>query len=161
MGALIEAVPKSWWSNDYLLRSSDGSLALLDVSNWRERAEFEIEGVMYHLYREGLVRGAFVLAGAGGIVVRAFKPSPLRDGFEMELNGTSYALRKVSMFGRPFGAFRGDEQVGTISPLRLASRRAVIDLPADWPAPVQVFVFWLALVIWSRRKPWVASHGGG
>jgi hypothetical protein len=30
------------------------------------------------------------------------------------------------------------------------SRRTIIDLPPDWSIPIQVFAFWLVLVIWNR-----------
>ena len=57
---MIEAVPKHIFSNDYILRASDGQLAELDVSSWRERAEFVLDGASYRLYRDGIV-GPFVL----------------------------------------------------------------------------------------------------
>ena len=154
---MLEATPKHFFSNDYVLRSSGETLAELDVSSWRERAEFEIDGVPHRLYREGLVSGAFVLERDGGISARAVKPSAFRDRFELEWGSRSYTIRKLSWYGRRFGIFSDTQQVGGIAPAGAFSRRTVVQLPSDWPAALQVFVFWLALVIWNRDAAAAAS----
>jgi hypothetical protein len=32
------------------------------------------------------------------------------------------------------------------------SRRANIDLPAEWPLPTRAFLFWLALLMWKQEQ---------
>ena len=148
---MLEAAPRHFLSNDFVLRSSDRTIAELDVSAWRERAEFELEGVSYRLYREGFMSGAFVLERAGVIVARAVKPSVFRARFELDIGGQAFTLRKASVFSSRFAVFAGDRQVGEIRRARLFTRRAILELPSEWSAAIQLFVFWLALVIWKRE----------
>lgn len=149
---MLEAVPKGVFSNDYVLLSSGEALGELDVSVWRERAEFELAGVPHRLYREGMMSGAFVLERAGTVVARAVKPSVFRERFEVDLGGRPFTLRKLSLFSRTFGVFFGEQQVGSISRAGFFTRRALLELPPDWPPAFQLFVFWLALVSWKRNK---------
>ena len=154
---MLEASPKHLLSNDYVLRSSGATLAVLDVSRWRERAEFELDGFTWTLVRERLFGGRFVLQRGADVVARATKPSVFRDRFEVEFGQVAFTLRKPTPFTRRFGVFEGERQVGEIAPASFFSRRVIVDLPSDWPPAVHVYVFWLVLLIWNREKN---SDGG-
>ena len=147
---MLEADPKHFFSNDFVVRSSDRTITSLDVSMWRERAEFELDGVSHRLYREGFMSGAFVLERAGFVIARAMKPSAFSSRFEVDIGGRPFTLRKLSVFARRFGVFSGEQQVGVIRPVGAFTRRTAVELPSDWPAAVQLFIFWLSLVIWNR-----------
>ena len=147
---MIEAVPKHIFSNDYVLRGTDGRVAELDVSSWRERAEFVLDGATYRLYRDGMA-GPFVMERDGTVIARARKPSVFRNRFEIELPDRSCELRKTSLSGRRFGVFEGDRAAGEMAQAGFLGRRIRLSLPADWPAAIQVYLFWLALVIWNRE----------
>jgi hypothetical protein len=155
---MIEAVSKHIFSNDYVLHGAEGSVAELDVSGWRERAEFVLDGASYRLYRDGMV-GPFVIERDGAVIASARKPSAFRDRFEVELPDRTYVLRKTSWSGRRFGVFEGDRAVGEMAQTGWFSRRIRLSLPADWPAAVHIFLFWLALVIWNRDAAAAASTG--
>lgn len=147
---MLEAVPKRLFSTDYLLRSPDGDFAELDVSGWRERAEFELDGAAYRLYREGMVSGAFVLERDGVAAARAWKPSAFRSTFELDAGGRALTLRRASLFRRRFALLDGGREVGSVGPAGLFSRRVRVDLPAALPFALQIFVFWLVLLMWER-----------
>ncbi|HEX2206805.1 MAG TPA: hypothetical protein VHG93_03930 [Longimicrobium sp.] len=149
---MIEAVPTSWFSGDYLLQQPHGTVAELDVSAWREKAEFEVQGGRYRLSREGMRSGAFVLESQGQMLARAVKPSAFRARFEVQFAGRTYELRRGGWASSSFGVFAGHQQVGSVRRAGVFSRRAYIDLPDDWPLAAQVFIFWLALVIWNRER---------
>jgi hypothetical protein len=153
---MIEAVPKHIFSNDYVLRGTDGRVAELDVSSWRERAEFVLDGVSYRLYRDGIV-GPFVMERDGAVIARARKPSTVRNRFEVELPDRTCELRKTSLSGRRFGVFEGDRAAGEMAQAGFLGRRIRLSLPADWPAAIHIFLFWLALVIWNREAAVAAS----
>lgn len=155
---MIEAVPKHAFSNDYVLRASDGRMAALDVSSWRERAEFELDGASYRLYRDGIV-GPIVLEREGTVIARARKPSVFRDRFEIELPDRTCVLRRISFSGRRFGVFEGERHVGEMAQAGYFTRRIRLALPADWPEAIQIYLFWLALVIWNRETSAVAAAG--
>jgi hypothetical protein len=150
-GIVIEAVPQGWFSNSYRLQQPHGTVAELDVSNWREKAEFDVEGGHYRLYREGFASGAFVLERDGKTVARALKPSAFRARFQVEIGGRAFELRRGGWTSN-FGVFDGERQVGSIRRAAMFTRRAIIDLPDAWPLAAQVFVFWLVLVIWIRDQ---------
>lgn len=148
---MIEAVPRGWFSNSFRLQQPHGTVAEIDVSNWREKAEFDVQGGHYRLYREGFASGAFVLERDGQVVARALKPSAFRSRFEVQLGGRTLDLRRAA-WSSNFGLFDGERQVGSIRRAGILTRRALIDLPDDWPLAAQVFVFWLVLVIWIRDQ---------
>ena len=154
---MLEAAPKHFLSNDFEIRSSGRTITSLDVSLWRERAEFELDGVSHRLYRDGLMSGAFVIERAGFVIARAMKPSAFRSRFDVDIGGRPFTVRKLSMFGRRFGVFSGEQQVGVIRPVGAFTRRTAVELPSDWTPAVQLFVFWLALVIWNREASAAAS----
>ena len=147
---MVEAVPTHIFSNDYVVRGTDGTVADLDISSWRERAEFVLDGATYRLYRDGLV-GPFVLERDGVVKARARKPSAFRSRFEVELPDRTCELRKISLGGRRFGVFEGDRAAGEVAQTGFFGRRIRLSLPADWPEAIHVFLLWLALVIWNRE----------
>lgn len=148
---MIEAVPKSWFSGDYRLQQAPGTVAELDVSGWREKAEFDIHGGHYRLDREKAPSRAFVLMRDTQQLARALKPSAFRSRFEVQVGGRTFEMRRGGWQSN-FTLLDGERQVGSVRRAGVFTRRAIIDLPDDWPLPVQVFVFWLALVIWNREQ---------
>ncbi len=148
---MLEATPTGLFSRDFSIEAGGQRIAVLDVSWWKEAGEISIAGQPYRLYRESLL-GAFVLERQGAAVARATKPSVFRSLFDLELADGLYSLRRAFVFGKNFSVYRGEVEVGSVQRAHWLSRRALIDLPADWPVPVQVFVFWLVLMIWNRRK---------
>jgi hypothetical protein len=149
--ALLEIAPRNIFSNTYEFRTASHELVALRASLWRERAEFDLQGSQYRLQREGRLTGPFLLERDGRVIARAVKPSAFRERFEIEANGTAYTLRKPSAFRRRFYMFSGEQQIGEIAPVNAFSRRARINLPDDIPLAEQLFIFWLALLMWKRR----------
>jgi hypothetical protein len=154
---MLEAKPLGLFSRDFDVESEGRKIAFLDVALWREAGEVLIEDQPYKLYREGLMSGAFVLEKEGRIVARAMKTSAFRAHFDLELRSHRCSLTRTSLFGRSFSVLQGSEVIGSIRPAGVFTRRAIIDLPRDWPTPVQVFVFWLVLVIWNRDRSAAAA----
>lgn len=148
---MLEATRRHLFSSDFVVRSPSGATVELDVAVWRERAEFDVDGARHRLYREGRMRGAFVLERAGFPLAKAIKPSAFKTRFEIEFQGRTYVLRKRSVFSRRFIVTLGEQEVGGIRPAGLFSRRTFVDLPPDWPLAVKLFVFWLVLIIWKRE----------
>lgn len=147
---MLEAKPVSMFSRDFGIEAEGRRIALLDVSCWKEAGEISIEGESYRLFRERLMSGAFILEKAGQAVARAIKPSAFRSRFDLELAGRSCTLSPDSLFRRSFSVLQNGVAVGNIRRAGLFTRRAIIDLPGDWSLPLQVFVFWLVVVIWNR-----------
>jgi hypothetical protein len=149
---MLELIPKSIFSNSFDFHAADGSIIEIGVSQWRDRAHFTLDGIKYSLYREGEWRGDFVLEREGAVFARAKKRGLLRDTFEIDLAGKPFTLKKKSIIGRRFLVISGEKQVGEVFRKGLWSRRTYLDLPKDWPVALQLFVFWLALIIWIREE---------
>ena len=146
----VALVPKRWFSWDYNVMNGDRTLARLDLSRWRERAEITIGDVTHRVFRERAMGGDFILEAAGRELARATKPSPLRHTFVVHYKGTDYTLRKPSIWRRGFVLMDGERQIGAITPERAWTRRATAELPSDWPTPITAFVIWLVIILWKR-----------
>lgn len=149
---MLELKPKSIFSNSFQFPARNGSTIEIAVSQWRDRANFKLDGVNYSLYREGEFRGDFILRRGTVEYARAKKRGLLRDTFDMDLAGKPFTLKKKSIVGRHFFILDGERQVGAIFRKGMWSRRTYVDLPRDWPLAIQLYVFWLALVIWIREE---------
>lgn len=154
---MLEAIPTDLFSTNFRLRQQDKLVGEIDTSIWREKARLELEDGSYELYREGFHSGDFVLERNGKAIASATKPSAFENKFEVELPDRHLVLRKTSIWYRRFGLFDGETEIGSIYPLGMLTRRSNIDLPADWPLGIRIFLFWLAFLIWRRQSGGAAS----
>jgi hypothetical protein len=147
---MLHATPQSIFSWDYTVLRGRAVMAQIDMSWFRERAEVEIGDQTYSVHRESIVQGTFVLQSRGQVLARAQKVSAFSRAFDIDCAGQQLELKAVSIWTRQFGLFRNGRQIGRIGPRGWLGRSAVIDLPGDISVPVQVFLFWLVLVLWRR-----------
>jgi len=154
---MLNVIPKSWFSWDFVVTDGASPVAEIDVSWWREKGVLNVRGSVYEVYREGLMNGAFILESSGSVLARAEKPSALRRSFELEYGGKFYILRAESAFRRKFVLIEGDREVGWISPDGVFTRRATADLPEGIPLPVKVFIIWLVVILWKRESDSAAA----
>ena len=147
---MLTATPQNWVGWDFEISEGGRQVAVIDQAWWRERGTFSVEGGHFEVRREGLL-GAFVLTGRGGQrVAWAEKDNPFTRSFTVHFGGHEYALRAAGVFSQGFEPYRGDQLVGSIRKRGWFSRAANVDLPADLPLAVRVFVFWLVLILWRR-----------
>jgi hypothetical protein len=149
---MLEAIPKNVFSTRFQFQQDNQLLGKIDNAIWREEARVELKDGTYLLCREGRFSGYFLIEHNGRLVARASKPSALRNTFEVEVAGRLLVLRQLSIWKRRFGLFVGDDQIGSIYPLRFLSRHAHIDVPGDLPLPIRVFLFWLVFIVWKRQS---------
>ena len=148
----MTVAPTNWYSWDFRVMNGDRTLAVLDLSSWRERAEIQIEDRTHRVFRERAMSGDFILEMGGQILARATKPSVFRETMIIRADGREYTLRKLSVWRRAFVLMDGDRQIGSISPDSVWTRHATADLPADWPLPVKAFAIWLVIILWRRAS---------
>jgi len=149
---MLTAIPKGWFSKNY--RVMDGALQVADlnVSRWREQGELTVEGFSYQVYREKLMSGAFVLEAAGTALARAEKPSAFHRRFLIEYGDRKYVFQAKSVWGREFTLYDGQNEIGSVAPEGLLTRRAAVNLPDELALPVKVFILWLAIILWERES---------
>ena len=149
---MLEAIPTDLFSSNFRLEQENKLVGELDPSIWRCQATLELEEGTYHLSREKLLGGDYLLERNGQIVARAVKVSVWRDKFAVQVGPKLVELRKLSVFSRKFGLFDGDKQIGLIYPRGIFTKRANIDLPKEWPLADRIFMFWLAFLMWKRES---------
>jgi len=142
--------PRRWYSWDYAVMTGDRTVARLDLSSWRERAEIMIGDVTHRTFREHAL-GDFVIEAGGRELARATKPSAFRDTIILHYCGRDYTLLKPSIWRRTFALLDGERQIGTIEPESAWTRRAIARFESDWPMPIQTFVIWLVIMLWKRN----------
>ena len=149
---MMKAIPKKWFSSDYLIMKDAEQVAEIEVSSWREKGQLWIDGGCYDVYREGLVSGLFILKHAGSVVASAEKPSALHRMFTISYDDSQYTLKAKSAFSQSIVLLRDDHEVGCMSSQGFFTGKKNIDLPAYLPTPVRVFMIWLAVVLWKRES---------
>jgi hypothetical protein len=148
---MLRIEPMRWFSSDFTVDRDGPRVAELDISWWRERGELAIDGVTYAIARPGLVSGDFHLTTPHGrLVATASKPSVFRRLFDVAHGGRIWTLRARSTWRRTMDVFVDGREAGNVTPFRAWSRRASATLPDALPLPVQIFVVWLAVLLWKR-----------
>lgn len=149
---MFTLTPRSVFNWDFDV-ARDGARVGLIASNWAsETGRLEFEGRAYVLGREGSWSGAFFVAHGGGRVATAEKPSAFARRFECAFGAERAVWRAESAFGRAFVFERDGRVAGALTPASVFNRVCTLELPADLPGEVQLFLAWLALLQWRRAQ---------
>lgn len=150
---MLHIEPLRWFSWDFTVSRDGRRLAELDISCWRERGELTVDGASFTIARDGFMSGAFRLSGADGrIIASASKPSLFRRRFDIVHGGRTWTLQPRSAWCRAMNVLVDGRDVGAIVPAGAWTRRAAANLPDALPLPVQVFIVWLAVLLWKREQ---------
>ena len=98
----LTMVPKRWYSWNFAVMTGDRTVAMLDLSSWRERGEIVIGGITHRVYRESAMSGDFIIEAGGRQLARATKPSAFRHTIIVHYDGKDYTLHKPSVWRRAF-----------------------------------------------------------
>ncbi len=154
---MLRAVPHHVFSWAFTVYDGEASVAEIDMSWFREKGEVLVGDVPCRVFREGLVRGAFVLEAGGHVLVRAVKPSAFSRTLEITYDEHHYTLKPRAILLRTFELHRAGEVVGTVAPEHALTRKARVELSEHLPLVVRVFILWLVLLLWKRAADAAAS----
>ena len=140
----LELIPQSWLSWDFSVMQGDSVVAEIKMSGWRDKGLLKVGGRHYAAYRERAMSGAFVLALDAIQIARAEKPSWLSRSFAIKHGDKTYRL-EAEWFGPSFTLLDNGQQVGSLVPRGMFTRKTSVSLPDELPLPVQIFVIWLTL----------------
>ncbi len=146
------ATPKHWFSWDFSVLHKEQIITELEMSVWREKGIFKINGLEYKVSREKLLSGNYKLESIGNLIATANKPSLLRKRFIIQFLDNEYELVSNSIFGRSFLLKQSNEIVGTIKSLNILNRKTVVNLPDEIPIHVKSFMLWLVIIMWKRES---------
>src|SRR5688500_16759562 len=98
----MKVVPKRWYSCDFSVMDGGRTIAVLDLSSWRERGEIMIGESTHRVFRERAMSGDFIIQRGDRALAKATKPSAFRHTLVVHYNGKDYTLRKPSIWRRGF-----------------------------------------------------------
>jgi hypothetical protein len=158
---MLQATPCGWFSWNFVVSDGEKPVADIRLAVLREAGELVVEGLTYRVNREGIMSGAFVLQKSDRELARAEKPSAFQRSFLVTQEGRSYTLGAESAFRRKFVLKENGQLVGSVHPFNTFSRRCAVDLPAEIPLPVRVFMVWLVIILWKRDSDGAAVVATG
>ena len=148
---MLVAKPKSIFTWGFDVFYGNAEIASIDTSWIREKGSFHFEGNNYQLVKAGAFSKEFSLLENGETIATATKTTLIRS-FEVNFGKETYILRAAHPITRKFVVELMETTVGTISPEHPFTRRCQIELPESIPIPVQMFMFWLVLLMWRRAS---------
>ncbi|MEN6428998.1 MAG: hypothetical protein ABFE13_26925 [Phycisphaerales bacterium] len=148
----IRAAPKHLFSWGFDLELDETSRITLDMAWLREGGRFTWSGTDYRLSREGPWTGDFLLTADDQVLARATKDSVFFRSFTIRLDGRELLFRAAAWLFRRFELIEGDSVIGEVVPDHFLTRACTVEFPDDLSVPVQVFLFWLAALMWRRQN---------
>ena len=148
---MITSKPISLFSWTFELSDADGYIATIQPSLFREKAQLDVRGELYDVWREGVMHGRFILSYGGREAASAEKPSAFQRRFLIQSGTRRFTLKAESVFGRAFLLMEDDRFIGSVRPRHLFSRRAYVDFPEDIDLSVRVFLFALVLTSFKAK----------
>ena len=114
----------------------------MGLEHWRVSCDWEMLGLRrkYSLRADGELKG------------QAQKRGFLSATHAVQFQGQTYTLEKESLFLRQFTLRQEGQSLGAIYPELPVKMTAVAELPATMPAPLKIFLIFLALLWWLRER---------
>jgi len=115
----------------------------------------------FELVRQGFGGARMFLMNGDQEVVSARKVALVKESYEVRLATTSLAMKREGggILKRPFVMRTSDgREIGRVERDGWVNLKSIATLPEDWPVPVQAFILWIALTVWSRERS--AATGG-
>jgi len=154
---VLTCLPQSICSWNYSITISDSDVtASVEFDFWSEQGSIILEPSCYGVKHVWL-SGEWSLESGDRVVAVAIKPNPLTRFFELSYDSQDLVLRAESPFTRSFLIEQDDRVLGTIQPMHPFTRRASIDCSSSIAMSVQIFLFWLTVLMWKRS----ANNSGG
>jgi len=152
---MLTAKPTGLLSSDFHLARDGRPLATLRQSAVREKATVTLDGVEYDL-RNQLLGRDFLLRREGRLLARADKRA-FRYAFDVTVGPEGPAPRTFRyasvglLVGGRFRLTEGERTLGEAAKVMLG-RTARTSFPDAMPLELEVFLLWIALMMWRRDR---------
>jgi hypothetical protein len=147
------------WSWTFRVLGEAGEIAALQISLFRSRGTFEVEGETFWAEPEGFFARVVTLRKGSTMIARAEMGSLLRRRFLVTSAGHRLSLESRSWLGREYELLMGGGPVGSVRARGFLGRRLTLELPERMPAFLAVFLAYLVL-FQGKREASAASSGG-
>jgi hypothetical protein len=145
----FELLPRKWYSSDYRVLRGEVELTSFKFLSGPERSFFSLTGNSYLAHKEKWNSPNFFLDEGETRIALAKKPSWSSKTFHLEHQGRPYTLKAES---KRFVLSCDQKEVGSIAKTGWFSRNGTADLPDDLPLSINLFLIWLALLMWKRES---------
>lgn len=150
MPSMLTCLPQSLCSWDYRIRGAaagDGTATF----NWlSEQGAISLGGVALRVVKQGWLSGKWTLESEAGTYAVAVKPSALFRAFDLEAGERLFKVAAASPLARTFEIKADGQKLGTIRPAHPFTRRAFVECDESVSELVQLFAFWLTVLMWKR-----------
>jgi hypothetical protein len=153
---MLTAIPRSFFSWGFVVCRDGQEIAGIDTALLYEGGTLHCGASVYRLGKTGAFSGEFFLEQGGVRIATAHKSTLVRR-FKVEHAGQVFTLAARSAFARCFVLKVGDCVIGRIAPESWLSRKSSIEMPTDMPLAVQLWLFWLAVLMWRREAAAASS----
>lgn len=152
---MLTATPKGVFSKTFEIARDGRRVCEIRQRDLREKAEVVLDGAAYVLENQ-LLGSDFLLRREGRLVARANKRT-LRRAFDVTLDPEGAAPRTYAfevgglLKGGRYDLSEAGRAVGSVTKATLG-RSARATFPDDVPEAAQVFLLWIALMMWARDR---------
>jgi hypothetical protein len=151
----FELTPHHPFSQEYKVELDGQQITDINPAWLIQGGQLAYAGKNYKLYREES-SGAFVLEEQEHVIARAkknFTPS-----FDVSYNGTHYTLT-AKIRERTCILEQGSQIIGSVDPKKKSlSRKAIASIPDSFPRAVQIFITWLAILLYRPENVPTTGH---
>lgn len=146
----LHCIPASMWGWNYGIETSQGT-ARIELKVMKDEGEIVLPDESYTITHP-MLSGEWVLKqdSEDSIVAQARKPNPLRRKLELTFGTQKLVLQAVSPFRREFQIRQSSQVLGRIRPDSFSSRQATIEVHSPLDLKIQLFLFWLTVMLWRQ-----------
>ena len=147
---MLTAQPASIFGWDFELR---GSFTALASFNWLgESGAIQVAGDTFQVVKQGWLSGQWTLEQGGAVYARATKTGVFSRSVEISTGSMTLTIRAQSPFTRGFDLEADGRPVGSVVPDHAFTRRSTLSIADRVPAELQVFAFWMIVLLWRRAS---------
>jgi hypothetical protein len=148
---MLTCLPQSPCSWNFRILGASAGPGSVAFNFFTEQGGITLGGAEFAVRKHGPLSGHWTLEQEGRCITDARKPNALLRSFDLVADGVHLRLCASSPFTRSYEILSDGRPLGTIRPAHPFTRRAFIDCASEVPEIVQLFSFWLAVLMWRRQ----------
>jgi hypothetical protein len=146
------------FSRNLVLYDGDSPVAEIRFQTFSAGAEILVGSTSYDARRSGWFRGAYSLERDGNVVNRAEAVGFWQRTYEVRAGASLYTLRRQrGWFATGWELFDGDSLVGSVERKGFFQTQTVAEFADAIDLTTQVFIVWVANVIWQQDQSAAAA----
>lgn len=149
----LTAEPQGFTARRYRITSAGQPIVEIDLPPFGPSKLTPLAGVTYQMRREGVGRVTFTMAADGApTVARATQRHFGSRDYEVVIGSERFALRGESLMSSAYRLLDGERLVGVLRPGAAMRRGVEAELPDGVSLEAYVFLVWIVLLLWRRRR---------